>query len=355
MSSVFTTNTDESCLQQALCVDQDPSQPPALIPVDQIRESQQVRGDFSDDDQSLVDLAQSISDHGVIQPVTIRPHPDGEGYEMIAGARRLRAARIAGLEALPALVKPLNDTQAAAVQMAENIHRKNLTQVELARQIQHDLSQCEQDLDRLAAQYGKSKAWFTKHLALLDLPSNTSRLIQHSLTDDLEVIYTMRRIEQQDAETARSLVDQIADQTVEIPLRNFVQQAKASMKPSKSTKSKRKPGKRKPAKMPKPTSKTQAIHDFYNLVIHEDCSGRDALEMLSEKDRRMLLQKAQMLSDEGAEIGTGEIHDEIVRLIRRNELSGPGALLIIAYLHRMTDLHEEPIETILSMIPGVER
>ncbi|MDG5824449.1 ParB/RepB/Spo0J family partition protein (plasmid) [Xylella fastidiosa subsp. pauca] len=96
-----------------------------------------MRESFEDEENTLEDLAASIKVRGVLQPILLRSN--SEGYELIAGERRYRASKLAGLEQIPAYIREMSDEEAEDAQMAENIHRKNLTQIEEAKKIQRDL------------------------------------------------------------------------------------------------------------------------------------------------------------------------------------------------------------------------
>ena len=83
------------------------------------------------DDTALSELAASITEHGVLQPIVVRPSPAG-GYIIVAGERRWRAARLAGLTEIPALIKDISDTQAMEIALIENLQREDLDPVEEA-------------------------------------------------------------------------------------------------------------------------------------------------------------------------------------------------------------------------------
>ena len=84
------------------------------------------------DEAALAELAASIQENGLLQPIAVRPKPLGAGYLIIAGERRWRAARLAGLDEVPALVKDVTDEQAAALALIENLQREDLDPIEVA-------------------------------------------------------------------------------------------------------------------------------------------------------------------------------------------------------------------------------
>src|SRR5262249_28154533 len=118
---------------------------------------------------SVESLARSMSRDGVLQPIVVRSHPRKEGhFEIRAGERRWRAAKLPGLKEIPALVKPLDDESARAVTIAENILRENLHPLEEAAGIQRALDQG-QDAKKLAARLGKSVAFVLRRASLTQL------------------------------------------------------------------------------------------------------------------------------------------------------------------------------------------
>lgn len=177
----------------------------ALIDVEQIEVKQQIREVFEDEENTLADLAESIKSKGVLQPVLLR-HSQGSGYELVAGERRFRAAKLAGLEQIPAVIREMSDEEAEDAQLAENIHRKNLTQIEEAKKIQKDLDRLG-STEAVLAKHHKSKAWLSKTLSLLTLPGQTKRLVTEDISADLEVINAVKGIEKIDPAAAKELVD----------------------------------------------------------------------------------------------------------------------------------------------------
>ena len=131
--------------------------------------------------QPLEELAASIKANGVIQPIVVRPLPAGtEGaarYEIIAGERRWQAAKLAGLQDIPAVVRELSDSQAAAVALIENIQREELTAAEEARALQRLVEEFSLSHAQVAEAVGRSRAAVTNLIRLLDLPVEVVGLI----------------------------------------------------------------------------------------------------------------------------------------------------------------------------------
>jgi ParB family transcriptional regulator, chromosome partitioning protein len=130
--------------------------------------------------EPLEELAASIKANGVIQPIVVRPLPagaTGAKYEIIAGERRWQAAKLAGLQDIPTIVRELSDQQAVAVALIENIQREELTAAEEARALKRlsvDFSLTHQEL---ADSVGRSRAAVTNLIRLLDLPESIVSLI----------------------------------------------------------------------------------------------------------------------------------------------------------------------------------
>jgi ParB family chromosome partitioning protein len=120
--------------------------------------------------EALEELANSISQIGVIQPITVRALPDGEGYELISGERRWRASKMAGLKKIPAYVR-IADTQ-GMLEMAivENIQREDLDAMEVAISFQQLIDECKMTQENLSDRVGKKRATVTNYLRLLKLP-----------------------------------------------------------------------------------------------------------------------------------------------------------------------------------------
>ncbi len=134
----------------------------------------QPRKDF--DQESLEELAQSIRVHGIIQPLTIRRMNEGS-YQLIAGERRLRAAKIAGLTSVPAYIRIANDQGMLEMAIVENIQRADLNAMEMAFSLQRLIDECRLTHEELSQRVGKQRSTVSNFLRLLKLPPQ----IQQSL------------------------------------------------------------------------------------------------------------------------------------------------------------------------------
>jgi ParB family chromosome partitioning protein len=133
----------------------------------------QPRSDF--DDESIDALARSIQEVGVLQPVIVRRA--SEGYELVAGERRLRAARRAGLATIPAVVRESDDTEALREALIENIHREDLGPLELAEAFHELLEELGVTQEALAERLGMSRPHIANTIRLLGLPAGVQELL----------------------------------------------------------------------------------------------------------------------------------------------------------------------------------
>lgn len=149
-----------------------------LVPIDQIEPNpNQPRRRFTPDE--LNDLAASIREKGVIQPLILRPNPRREGtYEIVAGERRWRASQIAQLHTLPALIRDYDDTEALEVAIIENIQRADLNAVEEAAGYRELMDRFGHTQEKLAEALGKSRSHIANMLRLLTLPEEIQDLLK---------------------------------------------------------------------------------------------------------------------------------------------------------------------------------
>jgi ParB family chromosome partitioning protein len=135
------------------------------------------------DDEALQALADSIKERGVLQPVLVRPRPGGS-YEIVAGERRWRAARLAGLETLPALVQQRDDAQSLEAALVENMAREDLNPIEAARAVAGLVEELGLTREEVGRRVGRSRVAVSNLLRLLDLPDEAVALVEDgSLTE----------------------------------------------------------------------------------------------------------------------------------------------------------------------------
>lgn len=121
------------------------------------------------DEGALAELADSIRQHGVLQPLLVRPLTTG-GYQLVAGERRWRASRMAGLKEVPVVIKELTDTQTMEIAIIENLQREDLNPIEEAEGLQALIDRCGFTQEEVATSVGKSRPAIANSLRLLKLP-----------------------------------------------------------------------------------------------------------------------------------------------------------------------------------------
>lgn len=128
------------------------------------------------DEEALNELASSIKEHGIVQPIIVKKSI--KGYELVAGERRTKAAKIAGLETVPAIVKDFDDEQMMEIALIENVQRENLNPIEEAMAYDSILKSSNITQDELAKKFGKSRSYITNSLGLLRLPDDTKKYVE---------------------------------------------------------------------------------------------------------------------------------------------------------------------------------
>ena len=129
------------------------------------------------DDETLAELSASIAEHGILQPIAVRPKPSG-GYLIVAGERRWRASRMAGLTEVPVIVKDVTDEQAMELALVENLQREDLDPVEEAAGIRELMTRCDLTQEQAARKLGKSRSALANSLRLLSLPETVLELLK---------------------------------------------------------------------------------------------------------------------------------------------------------------------------------
>lgn len=127
------------------------------------------------DEAALDELAESIKQHGVLQPLLVRPLANG-GYQLVAGERRWRASRRAGLREVPVVVKELTDTETMEIAIIENLQREDLNPIEEAEGLQALIDKCGFTQEEVASSVGKSRPAIANSLRLLRLPSEVREM-----------------------------------------------------------------------------------------------------------------------------------------------------------------------------------
>lgn len=155
-------------------------------------------------DEALSDLAESIKEHGVFQPIIVKKSI--KGYEIIAGERRVRASKLAGLTKIPAIIRNLNDEQMMEIALLENLQRENLSSIEEAIAYKSMIEKLNLTQEELSKKVGKSRSHITNILGLLRLPREVQEMVANNqismgharvlskLEDDQKIIQMAREI-----------------------------------------------------------------------------------------------------------------------------------------------------------------
>lgn len=128
------------------------------------------------DDDALSELSDSIREHGVLQPLIVRPLSDGS-YQLVAGERRWRASRLAGLSEVPVIVRALTDSEVAVIALIENLQREDLNPIEEAEGISRLIEEYDFTQEQAAEKLGKSRSALTNTLRLMKLPEKVRELV----------------------------------------------------------------------------------------------------------------------------------------------------------------------------------
>ena len=153
-------------------VEETPKDAITMINIDELRSNPyQPRKDFNE--EALKELAESIKEHGVFQPIIVKKAI--KGYEIIAGERRVKASKIAGLKEVPAIIRDFNDTQMMEIALLENLQRENLNAIEEATAYKKLIETLSLTQDSLAKRLGKSRSHITNMLGILTLPEEIQK------------------------------------------------------------------------------------------------------------------------------------------------------------------------------------
>jgi ParB family transcriptional regulator, chromosome partitioning protein len=158
------------------------------------------------DETSLEELAASIREHGVLQPILVRPLEDGE-FQLIAGERRWRASKAAGLPTIPALVEEIDDDTALEISIIENLQREDLSPLDEASMYDRMVREHGYSVRRLAQKLGKDKGYLENRLRLADAPEEIRELVSLR-KDTLSHAYELMKVE--DPKKRRRLAGQVA-------------------------------------------------------------------------------------------------------------------------------------------------
>jgi ParB family chromosome partitioning protein len=175
------------------------------IPVDRI-ESNPEQPRLAFDEDALQELSASIREHGVLQPILLRPLGNNR-YQLIAGERRWRATKLAGLDSIPALVEEIDDETALEISIIENLQREDLSPLDEASMYDRMIREHGYSVRKLAQKLGKDKGYLENRLRLADAPDEVRQLVSVR-KDTLSHAYELLKVD--DQRKRRKLADQVA-------------------------------------------------------------------------------------------------------------------------------------------------
>ena len=180
------------------------------IPLSEIRSNPyQPRKTFND--EALNELTESIKNYGVFQPIIVKKSI--KGYDLIAGERRVRASKKAGLEKIPAIIKDFSDELMREIALLENLQRENLTAIELAWAYKGIIDSLHITQDELANKLGKSRSSITNILGLLNLPSSVQNMV---LEGKLSMGHARELSKLDDSEKIKEYAKRIVDENLSV-------------------------------------------------------------------------------------------------------------------------------------------
>lgn len=257
------------------------------VPVGSIRpNSRQPRRRL--DGEGIDELAESIRAQGLVQPVVVRTAPDG-GYELIAGERRWRAARVAGLATVPALVRESDDRDSLLVALVENVAREDLSPVDEARAYAVLMDEFGLALGEVAEQVGRSKPTVSNRVRLLELPDDVLGLIERG---QLSEGHARAVLAVPDNEERRRLVRRIVRQGLSV---------RAAERAARWAGARTKPRRKQPV----------------DPALAE--RARDALRRLTGADAKVTAGRVELYFDDELAL------EEMVEALERASLQSPGA------------------------------
>lgn len=171
--------------------------------------------------KELEELAQSIKENGLIQPIIVRKS-DIFGYDLIAGERRLKAVKLAGLDKIPVLVKNVSDKDSMKQAIIENLQRSDLNPIEEAKAYQNLIIKSHMTHDDIAKTIGKSRPYITNSIRLLNLPSDIKQALEKGLISQghARLLLSIEKQELQDSWFHKILDEQLSVRQLEKALKN---------------------------------------------------------------------------------------------------------------------------------------
>lgn len=182
-------------------------------------------------EEALRQLADSIKQNGILQPLLVRPIKGESGYQLVAGERRWRAARMAGISQVPVIIKELNDQQVMAVALIENLQREDLNPVEEAEGYKQLMDSYNLTQDEVAQKVGKSRPAVTNAMRLLNLPKSVLKMVKNG---ELSQGHARTLLTLEDEEVIKELADEIINKGLSVrAVEKLVRNAQSDKPPSR--------------------------------------------------------------------------------------------------------------------------
>lgn len=243
------------------------------------------------DDGAMTELADSIAQHGVLQPILVRPLLSG-GYQIVAGERRWRASRMAGLTTVPAVIRDLTDSEVMQLALIENLQREDLKPLEEANGYKMLMDNFEFTQEEIAKTVGKSRPAITNALRLLNLPEDMQNMLERGemTAGHARTLLSFKNEDQMKAAARRVTMEGIS-------VRELEKMAKRA-------------NEEKPEKADKPAKRRiryydeaeLALRDVLNRVVHISGTKKKAaltIEFYGEEDLKNLLYDLKLTDKTG--------------------------------------------------------
>ncbi len=237
-------------------------------------------------DEAMSELADSIAQHGVLQPLLVRPLLSG-GYQIVAGERRWRASRMAGLTTVPALIRELDDEKIMELALIENVQRDDLTPIEEARAYEILQTKFGYTQERLAERMGKSRSAIANITRLLALPEDVQQMVQEGklTTGHVRPMLSINIPEWQSAFAREVYQDKLSVREVEKMVKSAMDEGKVSWSDETILFQKKAKYKKLPAELRNLQDQlAERLSTKVSIKKNRDGSGKLVLEYYSEED-----------------------------------------------------------------------
>lgn len=246
----------------------------------------QPRRDF--DSEALQELADSIAEIGIIQPITLRK-VDEDSYQIIAGERRFRASQMAGLTTIPAYIRTADDENVMEMALIENIQREDLNSLEIALAYQHLLEQYELTQERLSQRVGKKRTTIANYLRLLKLPAPIQVALQNK---EIDMGHARALLTLDDPKTQIKIFEEIVKHHYSV---RKVEEMVKALAEGESIKSGEKKITPKGAALPKEYDALRThLSDFFHTKVQMSCSssgkGKISIPFANEEELERIME-----------------------------------------------------------------